>query len=308
MGTAFGHAGEFLQGAVCAGGATHRILVSIPAPGLRSNARLTESTSDGLAVFPAWKQKSLKAFQLAWAQFSRALPSGRLEIESNIPVSRGLGSSTADCVAAVRAAASHWNRTLHADQIAALAHQAEFYSDATMYEDRLVVFQHCEGRIYESLEGAIPDLRLLIVEPGDGVGKMETDLLARPSYTPEEIRQFTECLARFRNAVAGGDIREIAAIAAISARINQRYHPKQKMREVERIAVATGALGVAVAHSGDIQVLLYSPGLFNDEVLRNAGDELEAVGMKCSQTLSTLGAPRTETMPCSSEIDFVRSD
>jgi uncharacterized protein involved in propanediol utilization len=198
----------------------------------------------------------------------------------------------------VRAAASYWNQTLSADQIATLVHQAECFSDATMYQDRLVVFQHCDGRIHEYFDGAIPNLRLLVVESSGGARRVDTDLLKRPNYTAEEVRQFAECLTRFRLATANNDIEEIAAIAGVSARINQRYHPKQKMQEVERIASASSALGVAVAHSGDIQVILYRPDSLTDPLLRKVRRELEEIGMKCSRTLSTLHEPAEALNAC----------
>jgi|GEM_PF-2379021 uncharacterized protein involved in propanediol utilization len=286
-GSAFGHAGEFLQGAVFADGALCRILISIPAPSLRSSAIFTSSIGSYLAISPEWKQKSLRAFQLAWQQFSDSKPSGLLEILSEIPVSRGMGSSTADCVAAIRAAALFWNCALHADQIAMLAHQAECFSDATIYEDRLVVFQHCEGRIHEHLDGVIPDLQLAIVEPLNDGDRIDTNLLVRPNYTADETQQFAECLSRFRRAYATNDLAEIGAIANISAQINQRYHPKRNRDSVERISSDTQALGVAIAHSGDIQVLLYRPGSLSSHGLRTMNTELEQFGMRCCRVLST---------------------
>jgi uncharacterized protein involved in propanediol utilization len=293
MGSAFGHAGEFLQGAIGNDEHLRRILISIPAPKLRSNAIFAASECSELIVAPQWKRKSLKAFQLAWLYFSGTGPCGTLTIQSDIPVSRGMGSSTADCVAAIRAAASYWNCELQPDRIAALAHRAECFSDATMYEDCLVVFQHCEGRIHESLDGDIPILQLLIAELREGSRRIDTDLLARPEYSREEIQQFSQCLSRFRHAAATNDIEEISAIARISARINQRYHPKQKFDELERIAAETDALGVAVAHSGDIQVLLYEPSSLDEQMQRKIGDALEEIEMKCWGVLSTVREPET---------------
>jgi uncharacterized protein involved in propanediol utilization len=291
-GSAFGHAGEFLQGAVENNGTLRRILITIPAPELRSNATFTASEENGLTVTPRWKQKSLTAFHLSWLLFSAMAPCGMLEIQSEIPVSGGMGSSTADCVAAIRAAAAYWNRELRPDQIATLAHQAECFSDATMYEDRLVVFQHCEGKLHEYLDGDIPNFQLLVVEPRSDF-RIDTDALTRPDYSAAEICQFSECLSRFRHACAVNDVHEIARIATISARINQRYHPKARMDEVVRIATENDALGIAVAHSGIIQILLFPPAPLGEQVLRKVSIELEEIGMKSSRVLSTRREPKT---------------
>ena len=99
---AIGHAGEVLQGAVRLGDVVEPFLVTLPAPLFRSTA--TVSTANGWSVHPDWKTKALRAAQLACESWGQRSPL-KILIDSEIPVARGCGSSTADCVAVIRAVA-----------------------------------------------------------------------------------------------------------------------------------------------------------------------------------------------------------
>jgi uncharacterized protein involved in propanediol utilization len=289
-GRAYGHAGEFLQGAIRVAGKIQRVLISIPAPALSSTAIYTPAEEQGFTVSPLWKQKSRDAFIQAWRALSDAPIKGQLKIRSNIPVSRGMGSSTADCVSAIRAAASYFGKELAPERIAALAHQAECYSDATMFEEHLTAFDHFEGRVIEILPGDVPELQLAIIEPLLGASRVETDGLSRPSYLPEELHIFSDCLRQMRAALGNSDVQGIAAIAEISAEIDHKYHPKPRRDELLALARKHGALGVACAHSGDIQILLFKPSTLCVKMQERLQADLRRHGFALWKMISTRGA------------------
>lgn len=278
--SAMGHAGEFLQGAIEKDGVRHSILVSIPAPELESRAQFTPDEGGELCVTPRWKTKCRSAFEVAWKSLSHASPSGCLQIESNIPVCRGLGSSTADCVAAIRTAAHALGRTLSEQQIARLAHRAEQNSDATMFDSHPVVFRHREGIAHRTLARSAPAFDLVIVESVRGARLVETDGLARPRYNQAEIREFDELLERLLRAHASADRQEIGRVSERSADINQRFHPMPGLLQVRAIARSLGAYGTAIAHSGDIQAMLFAPQGLTDELLKEVECELNRIGMQ----------------------------
>jgi uncharacterized protein involved in propanediol utilization len=285
-GAAMGHAGEYLQGVIEEGGECHAVLISIPTPELGSRAHFEPDRSGMLAGHPSWKQKSRRAFELAWESFCDLPASGRLHIESDLPVSRGMGSSTADCVAAIRAAALSLGRPLSSHQIARLAHKAEQNSDATMYGSRLVLFRHREGRVHRLLPGNTPPFDLVIVESANGARRVDTDTLQRPRYSPAEVAEFNELFERFRQASATSALAGIAGVAERSADINQRYHPMPGLLETRAIARGFGACGTAIAHSGDIQVILFAPRTLNDDLQLNLERELARAGMVIWRTLT----------------------
>ena len=257
-GSAMGHAGEILQGAVRDGTSVRRVLVSLPAPQLCSKAEFHATAADGLRVFPAWKEKSLRACRLALAEFGCAETNCVVNISSNIPPCIGLGSSTADCVAVIRAIAS-WCGTHPAEEaVARIAQQAESSSDSTMFEDGLVAFAHCDGEVHEYLAGPLPNLRMLVVQDPARAGGIETSLVRRPVYTSAQLDRVEEMLSRLRGSVRDSDLQGIGEVATASAVLNQQYFPKSHFDKMLQSAEETFALGVAAAHSGTVLALLYS--------------------------------------------------
>jgi len=287
-----GHAGEFLQGVIEEDHEQHAVLISIPVPELGSRACFQFAAGAGLAVHPHWKRKSLRAFELAWKSLSSSPPAGHLRMASDLPVSRGMGSSTADCVAAIRVAARAHGRTLSPAQVAWLAHQAEQNSDATMYGAQLVLFRHCEGKVHRELPGSGPRFDRVLVELAAGVRPVETDCLSRPAYTPAEIAEFNNLVARFSCAAQGSDLAGIGAVAERSADINQRYHPISRLLEVRAIARGLGAFGTAIAHSGDLQIMLFPQGALSEDRQSDLRQELARNGMKVWRILTDRGDGR----------------
>ncbi len=285
-GTAMGHAGEYLQGVIEEDGVRHSVLVSVPTPELGSRSHYEPAWDVGLEVHPSWKQKSLRAFELAWRSLSDLPSAGFLRMESDLPVSRGMGSSTADCVAAIRAAARCLNRTLSNHQIAHFVHLAELSSDATMYGSRPVVFRHREGRVHRTLHGTAPPFDLMIVESAQGAFGVDTDAIVRPHYTGAEVAEFNELLERFSLASECSDLAEICYVAERSADINQRYHPLSGLTETRGIARGFGACGTAIAHSGDIRVLLFTPQTLSSDLQIELARDLARADMAVWRVLS----------------------
>lgn len=118
-GSSIGHAGELLQGAIWHDSSPAPFLVTLPAPPFVSRAtiRMGEDADDN--VQPAWKTKALRAARVAWTHLGGHEGSLRLTVTSQTPVGRGCGSSTSDCVAAIRAVGDLLGRFCPANDIAA---------------------------------------------------------------------------------------------------------------------------------------------------------------------------------------------
>ena len=126
---AMGHAGEILQGGVRLGDRIEPFLVSLPVRAYRSTVTVRRAST--WIVAPEWKTKALRAAELAWGELDGAL---EVAVESAIPVGRGCGSSTADCVGAVRAVADLLGLSWDAEAVARMVQRAEMASDATMFD------------------------------------------------------------------------------------------------------------------------------------------------------------------------------
>ena len=238
-GEAMGHVGEILQGAL--GG--EPFLVSLPAPWLRSV--VTVRSAEAWTVTPADRTKALRAAQLASVSGAFAVA-----VESEVPVGRGCGSSTADCVAAVRA----MRPELGAAAVAAIVVAAEAACDGTMFGLQPVAFFPRRGRVLKVLGEAWPAMGVRMVDLGGAT--VDTLGLERIRYTAAEMGEFGALLQELETAVRSGDGRGVAAVATRSAEIHQQYRPHAGFEAFRREAMAAGAWGGAVAHSGTVAAAL----------------------------------------------------
>jgi uncharacterized protein involved in propanediol utilization len=176
----------------------------------------------------------------------------------------GMGSSTADVVAAIIAVAKAYRVELSAEVIARIAVLAEKASDSTMFGDSAVLMAHREGSVIEYLSGPLPHLTILGTNTDtSGVG---VDTLAFPpaKYGYKEVMEFEVLRAMMRRAIATQSAALVGKVSSASARINQAYLPKPNFDDLERITDDVGALGLQVAHSGTIVGLIFDP---NDSVV-----------------------------------------
>jgi uncharacterized protein involved in propanediol utilization len=257
-GCSIAHHGEILQGVFAgADGRLHRGLVTLPCEVLRSVAVFDARAGGDLAVEPAWRVKALEAARLTLAYLGWPQASGVLTVRANIPVCWGLGSSTSDVLATIRAVAHSHRRSLTAESEAALAVRAEAASDSVMFEDRTVLFGQREGLILEDLGSALPALDVLGLSLDPTGRGVDTLRLPPAEYSHAEIDQFETLLKQLRHGVAMADAQTVGLVASASARINQRHLAKPHFDLLERLVEAVGAVGLQVAHSGSVAGFLF---------------------------------------------------
>lgn len=257
-GTAIGHHGELFQGMIEGKeGRIHRALVSLPCAIFSSNATFEPSATEGITVEPAWKVKALRAVGLTLGFCGQANRGGHLKIKSNIQVGWGLGSSTSDVTAAIRATSDAFGRKLKPSEIALLAVEAEIASDSIMFSENAVVFGHREGIVIEDLGGPLPPLEVagFNTDP-TGVG-INTLGYAPALYSWWEVQAFKPLIGLLRRAVRTQDARLVGDVAMASADINQKFLPKPHLEDLKALARKAGAVGLQVAHSGTTVGLLF---------------------------------------------------
>ena len=260
IGTSIGHHGELLQGVFQdPEGRLHRGLVSIPCPLLESKVVFAPDGTDTIKVEPGWKTKARRGAEIASRATLGQARGGVLSIISNIPVGRGLGSSTSDVVAAMNAVFHTAGRVPSPELLGKVAVEAETASDSVMYGDRAVLFAQREGRVLEDFGGRLPDLEILGVTGPTEAPMVETLALAPARYAWREIETFRAITGLLRRAIANQCPRLAAKVATASARMSQRHLPKPHFDALLAIAQEVGAPGVHVAHSGTVMGLLFDP-------------------------------------------------
>jgi uncharacterized protein involved in propanediol utilization len=207
-------------------------------------------------VVPAWKKKAARAAGLALAAIG-APAAGRLDIECSVATGVGLGSSTCDVVAAIRAVCSAHGVELDSGKVARLAIEAEGAADPIMFDGEMVLFAQRHGRVLESFGSWVPRYAVLSIDTDLGVRGIDTLSLPMPRYTGADVAAFERMIGRARQAFQQRDPVTLAAIATESATLNQRFLPMRKFREVQDLAVEYQALGVQISHSGTVAGIVF---------------------------------------------------
>ncbi|RUW21603.1 MULTISPECIES: GHMP kinase [unclassified Mesorhizobium] len=258
-GEAIGHHGELVQGIFEDQNARlHRGLISLPCRHLKSKAKFRTNGEERLSVTPRHCEKAKRAVELALKTFARITIGGHLTIESNIPIGRGMGSSTADVLASILAVLNYLDLQSTPDRVMEIAVSAETACDSTLFSQQAVLFAHREGFVIESFRNPLPPIDVISVDttPSQTV---DTLLFKPAQYNPFEIGVFRPLRSVMRRAINDSDVGLLGRVATASALINERFLPKPRLHDIEAIGTRYGALGVQVAHSGTVVGLMFDP-------------------------------------------------
>lgn len=292
-GSAIGHHGELLQGTFAdLEGAYHRALVTLPLPQLVTKAEFRPRRNDQVTVAPAGKQKACRAAELVLSRYAPGF-GGHLTISGEARAGIGMGSSTSDVTAALRAVADCLGLGLTPRDIGRLAVQAEGASDSVMFTGT-VLFAHRSGQVLEELADGLPAMLVAGCDTDPGRGGVDTLAFPPPGHCQEERASFGALRDALRRALATGSVPELARIAEASAAINQRYLPTRGFDALRRIAKESGGLGVQVSHSGTLAGIIYD-GL-DWEAARRGQRLLRESGFHEPWLFATPGPRATETI------------
>ncbi|WP_379138146.1 kinase [Paenibacillus sp. sgz500958] len=249
-GCAFGTFGELLQGVDTK---ERDFLVTLPINRF-SNAKFTYYPSLGIIVSPSNKQKSreLAALILRYYGYEEG---GVLEINSNIPVGKGLASSSADLVATARALNECFDLQMTTEEIQSFLRHIE-PTDGVMYEG-VVSFYHRMVQVNEFL-GDLPKLTIIGFDEGGEVDTIDFNKLPKP-FTQQEKSEYDELRRKISKAIRQGDIKVIGEVATRSAVLNQKLRHKKFFNLILDICTEVEGLGVVAAHSGTCLGILLSP-------------------------------------------------
>jgi len=329
VGSAGHHHGEILQGATRCEGEVVPCLITMPVGGVGSRVRYVGVGPDGpvvpvagsgpvatqalaserarsavvgqflgevsapiLDVVPAWKNKAGRAAGLALAAIDAPV-TGRLEIECSVATGVGLGSSTCDVVAAIRAVCDAHGVELAAAQVARLAIEAEGAADPIMFDGEMVLFAQRQGRALEAFGSWMPRYAVGSIDTDPGGAGVDTLSLPMPRYTEAELVAFESMIGRVREAFARRDPVTLAAVATESATLNQRFVPLRKFQEIRDLAAEYRALGVQISHSGTVAGILFDSraAQLSDALAQEVTERVRSLGVR-PRGLFTTGADR----------------
>lgn len=278
-------------------------LVTLPMNGPGSTARFARrpgSPPDEVTVTPAGRTKARAAAVLAvreCAAHRDAKPcGGDLTLTGDLPVGLGMGSSTSDVIATVRAVADAWGVLLPSETIARIAVRAEGASDPLMHGSRPVLFAQREGRVLEVLGSALPPAVVVGCTLANGA-PVDTLALPAPQHD-DDLAAYAHLRGMLRRAVTTADTALLGRVSTASARLRQRVLRHGEFPTLTAVADSTGAVGVQIAHSGNVAGLLFDPrasGLYRR--LRRCTRALERAGIAPTRTFTTFASPISEEFP-----------
>lgn len=292
-GTCSAHHGELLQGVFPdSGGRATPALVTLPCPLFHARATFWPEIDQTVRAKPRSgdqdQGKARRAAEATLRYLGHSGWGGSIVIDSDIPRSRGLGSSTADVLATIRAVTDAAGVRLHSHDLSIIAVEAEHASDPLMY-GKPVLFAHRHGFVLEALPGVIPSIRVLGFDTQPGGPGIDTLATGPPSYSDADLSRFSDMRVALRDALAAGDVRTLAAVATSSAAINQRYRPIPVLSTVISDYSSWGAVGVQAAHSGTVAGLIYPLQSGKPDTLGRAKASLARLGIQDTWIFDVVG-------------------
>ncbi len=241
-GFAPGTFGELVQGQI----ADTHFLITLPIP-WGTSATFVGREANGIDVWPSSRRKARVAVETALEDWGKP-PGGALVIRSALPVGKGMASSSADIVAALRAAAAYYGVRITAAEIARRAARVD-PTDGIMYPN-VVAFNPLTGDLLERL-GPVPPA---VIVGALGHGRVNTEdhhRLSEP-YEDRHQKRLNEALQLVRCGVEARRLELLGQAGRISAEIELERQPEDDLARFLDLADGVSG-GVIIAHSGTVR-------------------------------------------------------
>ncbi|MCG6939938.1 MAG: hypothetical protein LJE69_01635 [Thiohalocapsa sp.] len=281
-GSAFASFGEVVQGRRADG---EDFLITLPVD-LWSRCRAVRGQVAGRSRVVAPLTKSRRAGEA----MLRALGLGQgvelhVELERDMPVGKGLSSSTADMLAVVRACEHLFGVSVGREVVSRLFADIEPH-DALHYATS-VAYNHRRGRLLARLD-YVPDFRIIAVDAG---GAVCTETYNRDlHYAPRLVAEYQRLYQRTLAAFAARDDAAIARCAQRSTELHVGRTGNGFLQYLLERAPGLDVLGVLAAHSGTCAGLLL-PGAAPDVRLERIEAAVSPLGRVFrARTLATAPA------------------
>ncbi len=179
---------------------------------------------------------------------------GILSVTSNIPVGKGLASSSADLVATARALSTAFSLNLKSADISKFIGKID-PSDGVMYSEHSVAYLHKRTKLHKCI-GRLPRMHVLAIDEG-GIVDTITYNASGKVYDVTEKNKFKDLLSNMVDAIRAANIEIIGQIATESEIINQKHHYKKHLNRIINLNKEFNGLGVVVSHSGTMVGVLF---------------------------------------------------
>ena len=208
---------------------------------------------EGKEIIQKGPKKSRRAMELVFEKFGLPVDETKnisLNIKSQIPVGKGMASSTADIGATIKATLSMLNKTLTGEEISKLAVKIEATDSLLLNQHS--IFNPLTADIKKYL-GGINNAKVVILEPSDILDtksiRMTPNYKMYKMQNKEIIKKSFELLDE---GLAKNDLNLIGKACTYSGLANENIHKKPFLEKIIDISDKYGCYGVNIAHSGTV--------------------------------------------------------
>ncbi|GCF95196.1 hypothetical protein NRIC_30870 [Enterococcus florum] len=170
-------------------------------------------------------------------------------VQSDLPIAKGMASSTADIAAACQAVAAYFGKQLSRDEILAICLAIE-RTDSILFPS-LTLFEQKAGSLQE-ISGWCPDFYVVVLEPEETLETEAFHSQKTEALFFQQRERFCEVYRLYTEAIQERNIQKLGTAALQSALLNQEILPKPFFSEVVELSRTYRLLGVNVAHSGSV--------------------------------------------------------
>ncbi|EFH08878.1 GHMP kinase, N-terminal domain protein [Clostridioides difficile NAP08] len=177
-----------------------------------------------------------------------------LNINSKIPVGKGMASSTADIGATIKATLSLIDKDLSSEEISKLA--AEIEPTDSIFIDKNSIFNPLNGTVIKYL-GNLTNAKVIILEPNKVLDTMKIRLRQDYSRLKTENKEvIKKSFALLEEGLKKNNLSLVGEACTLSSLANENIDKKEYLNEIIKISKKYGAYGVNIAHSGTVVGIL----------------------------------------------------
>lgn len=201
--------------------------------------------------------KSRKAIEKVFERFNIPIKESKnlsLDIYSEIPVGKGMASSSADIGATIKATTSLLGKSLTGEEISKLAAQIE--PTDSIFIEQNNIFNPLNGQVIKYL-GNIQNGRVVILEPHKILSTMK--IRSNPNYKSIKKQNneiIKEAFSILEDGIRTNNLSLVGRACTLSSLANENIDKKPGIKEIIEISQNYGAYGVNIAHSGTVVGIL----------------------------------------------------
>ena len=253
--------GEFVQGIL-----DNEEYLSSYAIDMFSIASLEEKKED----INLGSKKSRKAIEKVFEKFNIPIEESKnisLDLKSNIPIGKGMASSTADIGATIKATLSILNKKLNDEEISLIASEIEPTDSIILYKNS--IFNPINGSVKKYLS-SFDNGRVIILEPKE---VLETKIIrSNPNYLNIKLENKSIIKKSFNlleKGLENNDLKLIGEACTLSSLANENIHKKPYLNEIIEISQNMNAYGVNIAHSGTVIGILIDKNMDYERIINH---------------------------------------